>query len=110
MIDEPGNRERKQIGAIRVHGSPNIADRIVIRVKLGLGRVDIALVPTVDPSAAVTTDTDRRKALYGRAQQVISEGAEEPFVRALFAESGVCSEEFINKSCAKLFPKGEVAL
>lgn len=108
MIDEPGNRERKQIGAIRVHGSPDIADRIVIRVKLGLGRVDIALVPTVDPSAKTSDPaSDARKTLAVRLAEDVKNGAEEPYVRAACDESGVCSAEFVERLVARLFPKSE---
>lgn len=108
MIDEPGNRERKQIGAIRVHGSPDITDRIVIRVKLGLGRVDIALVPTIDPSAKASDPaSDARKALAVKLAEDVKNGAEVAFVRAACEESGVCSAEFVERLVGKLFPSRE---
>lgn len=94
----------EQVDAVRVAGSPDITKRIVGKVRKGRTKATVTLMPTADPSASTSTDADARKALYARAQQAVSEGAEEPFIRALFAESGICSEDFINKACGKLFP------
>ena len=49
--------------------------------------------------------SDARKALAVKLSEDVKSGAEEAFVRAACAESGVCSQEFTDRLCAKLFPK-----
>lgn len=93
----------EQVDAVRVAGSPDITKRIVGKVRKGRTKATVTLQPTADPSASSSADSEARKRLYAQAQQAVAEGAERPYVEALFAESGICSEEFVAKALGALF-------
>lgn len=101
IVDAFGDK----VPAVRPSGSPDIAKGLRVTVPKGRGKAYITLERTPEPGAVDKAASDARKALAVKLSEDVKNGAEEAFVRAACAESGVCSQEFTDRLCAKLFPK-----
>lgn len=100
----------EQVDAVRVAGSPDIQKRITGKVRKGRTKATVTLMPTTDPAQHVpaqrSPEADLRSQLAESLRaNVTDSGWTEDQVRAACEESGLCSEQWVEKLCAKLFPK-----
>lgn len=99
-----------KVPAVRPIGSPDIEKGLRVTVPKGRGKVYIELRRTPEPGgnkpAPKSPETELRDTLAVLLRDRVTAGtATEEDVRRECVESGVCSPEYVERLCAKLFPK-----
>lgn len=97
--------ELEDIAPMHVESVPALPESSAVDRARAAGVAATATVDAVEVDETPRTEGELRKALARKLAADVEQGADESFVRAACEESGICSDEFVEKLCAKLFPR-----